>query len=181
MSQQYATGNSALAECQRCGLRLPYRDLVEDGHIPGLLVHPECYEPQHPQEIPVRATDPIALYRPAPEISIPTNEGSPTAGMTIPATPTLKDPPTDTFYLPNTTLAVAASGYLLVLNVAQTFTFGEPIYIRRDDLTWFVSPTASEARTPTFTIHLLEQYSGTAASAGAEVFIGVDGNGTPRP
>jgi hypothetical protein len=47
-----------------------YRDLVEDGHIAGLLVHPDWWEPKHPQEIPVEVTDPIALYRPAPEISI---------------------------------------------------------------------------------------------------------------
>jgi hypothetical protein len=54
-----------------------YRDLVEDGHVPGLLVHPDWWEPKHPQEIPVEIDDPIALHRPAPEISIPTGYGDP--------------------------------------------------------------------------------------------------------
>ena len=54
-----------------------YRDLVEDGHVPGLLVHPDWWEPKHPQEIPVTVDDPIALYRPAPEISIPEGYGLP--------------------------------------------------------------------------------------------------------
>ena len=54
-----------------------YRDLVEDGHIPGLLVHPDWWEPKHPQEIPVEVDDPVALYRPSPEISIEPDYGNP--------------------------------------------------------------------------------------------------------
>jgi hypothetical protein len=57
-----------------------YRDLVEDGHVPGLLVHPDWWEPKHPQEIPVEIDDPVALYRPAPEISIPAGYGQPDFG-----------------------------------------------------------------------------------------------------
>lgn len=71
--RQYAKGRRAVAECQRSGQKMRYRDLVEDGHVAGLLVHPDWWEPKHPQEIPVEVDDPIALYRPAPEISI---EGS---------------------------------------------------------------------------------------------------------
>lgn len=77
VKRQYARGRHALAECQRSGQKMRYRDLVEDGHIPGLLVHPDWWEPKHPQEIPVNVTDPIALYRPAPEISVPAGYGNP--------------------------------------------------------------------------------------------------------
>lgn len=75
--RQYARGSRALAECQRSGKRVPYRDLVEDGHIPGLLVASDWWEPRHPQEDPPDVTDPIALYRPTSEVSLPTDEGDP--------------------------------------------------------------------------------------------------------
>ena len=77
MSRKYARGRNAVAECQRSGQKMRYRDLVEDGHVPGLLVHPDWWEPKHPQEIPVEIDDPIALYRPAPEISIEPGYGDP--------------------------------------------------------------------------------------------------------
>ena len=75
--REYAKGTHAIAECQRSGQKMRYRDLVEDGHVSGLLVHPDWWEPKHPQEIPVEVTDPIALFRPAPEISIPAGYGDP--------------------------------------------------------------------------------------------------------
>ena len=89
MSKQYAKGRNAVAECQRSGQKMRYRDLVEDGHIEGLLVHPDWWEPKHPQEIPVSVTDPVALYRPAPEISIPSGYGDPENldGGTTPTAP----------------------------------------------------------------------------------------------
>lgn len=77
MSRKYARGRNAVAECQRSGQKMKYRDLVEDGHVPGLLVHPDWWEPKHPQEIPVTVDDPIALHRPAPEISIEPGYGDP--------------------------------------------------------------------------------------------------------
>ncbi len=75
--RKYAKGRHAVAECQRSGQKMRYRDLVEDGHVPGLLVHPYWWEPKHPQEIPIEVDDPIALYRPAPEISVPDGYGDP--------------------------------------------------------------------------------------------------------
>ena len=74
---RYAKGRHAVAECQRSGQKMRYRDLVEDGHVPGLLVHPDWWEPKHPQEIPVKVDDPIALRRPAPEISVESGYGNP--------------------------------------------------------------------------------------------------------
>lgn len=71
---RYAKGKRAFGECQRSGKRVPYHQLVEDGHIDGLLVAPDWWEPRHPQEIPVRLDDPVGLVRVAPE-SKPPEEG----------------------------------------------------------------------------------------------------------
>jgi hypothetical protein len=67
VGRKYATGNHAWFICQRCGLRGLYRNSVFDGHIANLRVHPECWEPKHPQESLPKVTDPIALWRPSPE------------------------------------------------------------------------------------------------------------------
>lgn len=75
--KRFARGDRALGECQRSGKRVPHRELVEDGHIPRLLVAPDWWEPKHPQETPPVVTDPIALQRPTSEISIPPGEGTP--------------------------------------------------------------------------------------------------------
>jgi hypothetical protein len=75
MSKRYSQGRRALAECGRSGKRVPYRDLVDDGYIKGLRVAPDWFEPEHPLDKPVDASEGIALYRPAPEISIPDGEG----------------------------------------------------------------------------------------------------------
>ena len=64
----YARGDRAWGQCQRCGLRALRRDMVEDGHNKGLLVHRGCYEPRHPQEKIVPAKDPQALRKPAPDL-----------------------------------------------------------------------------------------------------------------
>jgi hypothetical protein len=67
VARKYATGTYAWFICQRCGLRGLYRDSVFDGHIANLRVHPECWEPKHPQESLPKVTDPVALWRPSPE------------------------------------------------------------------------------------------------------------------
>lgn len=75
--KKFASGVHALAECQRCGGRGPYLEMVNDGYIKGLRVHPRCYEPEHPQDRPITdLSDPIALERPSPEVSVPANEGT---------------------------------------------------------------------------------------------------------
>jgi hypothetical protein len=64
---KYARGSQAWGMCQRCGLRALLRDLVFDGYMPGLRVHPECFDARHPQEFLQDVTDPIALWKPAPD------------------------------------------------------------------------------------------------------------------
>lgn len=64
---KYATGKHALAICDRCGLRAPYRMLVTDGDKPGLRVHPSCRDVKHPTEKPFNADEGIALKNPRPD------------------------------------------------------------------------------------------------------------------
>ena len=55
---------------QRSGKKVRYRDLVEDGENPGLLVHRDEADPEHPQKyVRTPGPDQIALFRPAPEAS----------------------------------------------------------------------------------------------------------------
>lgn len=170
---KYAKGRKALAECMRSGKRLPYKDLVRDGHIDGLLVAPEWWEPKHPQEIPVRVDDPIALENPSPEISKPSGEGNPMEGSTCGPSPNLS-------YLPSTSLAASLAGgeYVVPLEDARTFKFGSCIYIQRNDLSWFMSRIQDESDAPTFTVRLLTAFSGGAAM-GNEVYLSSMGDGVP--
>jgi hypothetical protein len=61
-------------ECLRSGLRVPLNRLRKDGHLKGMLVDRQWYEPRHPLEDP-------PTFRgerhevPAPEISKPAGEG----------------------------------------------------------------------------------------------------------
>lgn len=77
--RRYAKGYNSKAECQRCGFKMNYSDLLDDGQVPGLRVCADCWEPWHPQLDPIPADDAIALQRPSPDISISDNykENSP--------------------------------------------------------------------------------------------------------
>jgi len=167
--KEYAKGRHALAECQRSGQKMLYRDLVEDGHISGLLVHPDWWEPKHPQETPVTVVDPVALWRPAPEISKPPGEGDdPRAGCcaldpSIPA---------------NTTLAGDLVGGETLIGLEDALRFDDSsgpssfVYIQRDDTTWYCSPITVPIKcTPTYSISISYPFEGTA-SAGNKVVAG---------
>ena len=165
MTSKYAKGKHAVAECQRSGQKMRYRDLVEDGHVPGLLVHPDWWEPKHPQEIPVTIDDPVALYRPAPEISIETDYGNPEQPTPVPTEPLLADP--------NTTLAIAmtAGDTQVVLDEALTYDIGQYVFIALDGGGWFVSLIRSTADTPHLTVPFTTPFAGAAAQ-GNQVYIG---------
>ena len=157
MSKTYAKGHNAVAECQRSGQKMMYRDLVEDGHIPGLLVHPDWWEPKHPQEIPVTVTDPVALYRPAPEISIETDYGNPEAPTPAPVAPSGS---------PSGTIATTMSGdeWHIVPNEAVVYTIGDWLLIELDGgITWHISRISIGSTTPTFRIPFITQFVGAAA------------------
>lgn len=75
MTTRYARGEHALGECARSGIVMLRKDMVEDGQFPGLLVHPDWYEPPYPEPLK-DLSDAVALYRPAPEQSKPEGEGT---------------------------------------------------------------------------------------------------------
>lgn len=158
---KYAKGRHAVAECQRSGQKMRYRDLVEDGHIEGLLVHPDWWEPKHPQEIPVTVTDPIALYRPAPEISIEAGYGDPENldGGETPTGPASGD------LCGTLAQAVNVGDTQIVVNEAVTYTIGQWLFIQRDDLSYFISRITTTANSPSFTIPFTTPYSGGAVTA----------------
>ena len=68
--QRFAKGRKAWGICQRSGARHLLSTLVPDGRVKGLLVHPDWFEPVQAQEQPVEVSDPMALERPSPEVSI---------------------------------------------------------------------------------------------------------------
>lgn len=69
----FAKGKNAVGICQRSGKKLPLKQLVEDGDIPGLLVDPDWRDISHPAERPIRTKEGIALRKPAPDTD---NDGS---------------------------------------------------------------------------------------------------------
>lgn len=169
--RQYAKGRHALAECQRSGQKMRYRDLVEDGHVPGLLVHPDWWEPKHPQEIPPNMDDPVALWRPAPEISKPPGEGD--------------DPRTgccnlDPAYQENTTTSGAVPTGATQVGINDALRFDDArgeegfVYIQMDNNDWWCSPIVVPIQcTPTYTINLAYPFDGPSPiSAGAKVVAG---------
>lgn len=64
-------GKHAKGLCMRCGQTCMLNALVEDGHVRGLLVCSECYDPKHPQEEPPSIDDPVTLDRASPDDPMP--------------------------------------------------------------------------------------------------------------
>lgn len=64
----YAKNKDAVAVCNRSGQKMYRKDMVEDGYLRGLLVHPDWYDPPHPQEQPFDPEEGIAIYKPAPDL-----------------------------------------------------------------------------------------------------------------
>jgi len=162
--RQYARGRNAVAECQRSGQKMMYRDLVQDGHIPGLLVHPDWWEPKHPQEIPVDVTDPIALYRPAPEISIEADYANPEQPTPAPVAPATAAAGTlETTMIGNETHMVPVD--------ALVYTIGDWLFIELDGGgAWHISRLATDVTSPTFRVEFTTPFVGTA-TAGNNFYI----------
>ena len=176
--REYARGHNAIAECQRSGQKMMYRDLLEDGHIEGLLVHPDWWEPKHPQEIPVEVTDPIALYRPSPEISIEENYGLPEnldGGTT----------PTTSFNTAQGILAVTLNPgdtSLALVNAVHLEPWNDWVFIPQDGGGNYVSRmvegfASNSGNTTVFHIPFTTAFPvGQLATAGAAITLGL---GTP--
>lgn len=149
-----------------------YRDLVEDGHVPGLLVHPDWWEPKHPQENPVDVSDPVALFRPAPEISIEAGYGDPENldGGSTPTAPNMGATATGTLGQD----AVVGDREIVTTD-ALKFPTGEWLLIELNGGgTYFVSRITIGTDHPQFVIPFTTAFAG-AADAGNNFFVGLDG------
>ena len=174
MSRQYARGRNAVAECQRSGQKMRYRDLVVDGHIEGLLVHPDWWEPKHPQEIPVTVTDPVALWRPAPEISIPLGYGDP-ENLDGGTTPT-----TTTAAIAGTINATLSGGELSIAftDAVALEPWNEWLFIDVDGGGFYVSRivegyASSHGNTPVFSLPFTTAFPvGSVATVGNNFYLG---------
>jgi hypothetical protein len=165
--RKYAVGRNAVAECQRSGQKMRYRDLVEDGHVPGLLVHPQWWEPKHPQEVPVTVTDPIALYKPAPEISIPDGYGD-AENLQGGTTPTA---PSGSNSITVTAATVIAGATQVVLDEAQAYEIGQWVFIELDGGGYFVSRITVSSDCASLVVPFTSPFVGVAA-IGNDVSIG---------
>jgi hypothetical protein len=74
MSNRFASGKKAIAECDVCGFRYKLREL-RDVYVKGRNTHikacPQCWDPDHPQlklgQYPV--SDPQAIRDPRPDFT----------------------------------------------------------------------------------------------------------------
>lgn len=74
MTNRFASGRKAIAECDVCGFRYRLRELqalIIKGKNTNILACPECWNPDHPQlhlgEFPV--SDPQAIRNPRPDFT----------------------------------------------------------------------------------------------------------------
>lgn len=64
--------DSQIGICQNSGQKMYRKDMVEDGQVKGLLVHPDWWEMYHPQLLPPpMRPDGLPRRRPAPDDSFP--------------------------------------------------------------------------------------------------------------
>jgi hypothetical protein len=155
-----------------------YQDLVEDGHIPGLLVHPDWYEPRHPQELPVDTADAVALYRPAPELSANEGEFDELATWQAWVISDCPASPLDLQYFESTTLAADAAVGSMQFALEDFVSFEDAVclYVELDGGGWFISKTSyGTLNQPVPVVGALTPFAGVAA-AGNDVFIGPAGS-----
>ena len=72
MSRRFASGKNALAECDRCGFRYKLsqlKKLVINESDTNIKVCPQCWEPDHPQNLHGKypVDDPQAIRDPRPD------------------------------------------------------------------------------------------------------------------
>lgn len=92
MSNAFASGKNAIAECDRCGFQYKLKELktlIIKARNVNLLVCPECWEPDQPQLLlgmyPIN--DPQALRNPRPDntyvVSGENSDGNPSGGSRV--------------------------------------------------------------------------------------------------
>ena len=80
MAVGFATGNLAIAVCDRCKTKRKYLELIPDGDKPGLRVcdpklYPGCWDVKDPWRLPARQPEHFVLRYPRPDtnIAVPSN------------------------------------------------------------------------------------------------------------
>lgn len=66
----YATGDIAVAICDRCNFKHPYKALKPDPNSPGLRVCPECRDQLDPYRLPARQPEPLTMRFPRPDVPL---------------------------------------------------------------------------------------------------------------
>lgn len=66
-----ATGDLAIAVCDRCRTKMPYTKLRPDGNAPKMMVCRECCDEKDPYRLPARQTEEVAMNHPRPDTAIP--------------------------------------------------------------------------------------------------------------
>ena len=74
----------AISVCDRCKLKMPLADMVQDGNTPGIRGHAHCMDVLDPYRLPARQTENITLRYPRPDadisaepVAIPVPDGGP--------------------------------------------------------------------------------------------------------
>lgn len=72
MSTVFASGDIAIAVCDRCRRKVPYRQLRADGNSPGLKVcqDPGCWDNKDPWRLPPIQPDSLVLRFPRPDTNL---------------------------------------------------------------------------------------------------------------
>lgn len=79
----FSSGRLAIAVCDRCNLKMPYRALRADGDQPGLRVCKDCRDNKDPYKLPQRQMDRYLLKFPRPDSAIGINADDPPEGGII--------------------------------------------------------------------------------------------------
>jgi len=69
-----ATGELAIAICDRCKRKFPYLQLRPDGNLPGLMVCEDDWDEKDRYRLPPRKPEPFTLRRPRPDVKISTTQ-----------------------------------------------------------------------------------------------------------
>lgn len=62
-----ASGDLAIAVCDRCRFKVPYKELRPDGNSPKLRVCRDCWDSLDPYRLPVRKEEAIVMEFPRPD------------------------------------------------------------------------------------------------------------------
>ena len=66
-----ASGDLALAVCDRCRTKMPYVKLRPDGNSPALMVCRECCDEKDPYRLAPRQTEEVSMQHARPDTPIP--------------------------------------------------------------------------------------------------------------